>query len=325
MYINPYKFDNGGKAANVLPPQTPRNPGEIKSDDASWYERNIVRPTVTWLNTRPGGPFITVLKTAASFIPGVGEALDIAEGSPGWAAVGALPVVGDAVQAARRIIKETAPVVKSAVNAISLTPKQKSFWSGATKGFLQYSGLSADSKAAKLVVNNTPGAYKTTEYIPDIEQIITSKNIRNDLRHSNHPYRYQREGNTWYVYMQEGHRADPIYAGARMSAESALAALTKSLDANSVYIPRELLTLFSPDQQQSAFKAMANLMALKSVSGVDSAFDAITNAEIYKLAREGWNRGIWNSRNGEWNFDDFWNKNKYAITQLFKRVPGKTL
>jgi hypothetical protein len=65
-------------------------------------------------------------------------------------------------------------------------------------------------------------------------------------------------------------------------------------------------------------------MALKSVSGIDSAFDTVTDAEIYKLAREGWNRGIWNSRNGKWNFDDFWNKNKYAITQLFKRVPGKT-
>jgi hypothetical protein len=72
-----------------------------------------------------------------------------------------------------------------------------------------------------------------------------------------------------------------------MSAEGALAQLTRSLDANSVYIPRELLTLFSPDQQQSAFKAMSGLMALKSVSGIDSAFDTVTDAEIYKLAREG--------------------------------------
>jgi hypothetical protein len=67
------------------------------------------------------------LKTAASFVPGIGEALDIAEGNPEWAAVGALPVVGDAVQAVRRVVKEATPIAKSAVNAISLTPKQKSF------------------------------------------------------------------------------------------------------------------------------------------------------------------------------------------------------
>lgn len=80
--------------------------GEIKQDDAGWYQQNIVRPFTTWLNTRPGGPVVTTLKAASSFVPGVGEMLDVAEGNPGWAIFGAIPIVGDIPQAVRRGVDE---------------------------------------------------------------------------------------------------------------------------------------------------------------------------------------------------------------------------
>lgn len=87
--------------------------GEIKQDDAGWYRKNIVRPFATWINTRPGGPVVSVLKIASSFLPGVGEALDVAEGQPLLAGIGAIPILGDAVQAAaktgREVKKELMP------------------------------------------------------------------------------------------------------------------------------------------------------------------------------------------------------------------------
>lgn len=91
--------------------ETAKRFGEIKSDNSNWYERRIVQPFTTWLNTRPGGPVVTGLKAASSFIPGVGEVIDMAEGNPGWAAVGAIPLVGDAVQVGRRVVKDVGNVV----------------------------------------------------------------------------------------------------------------------------------------------------------------------------------------------------------------------
>ena len=105
-----------------------KSQGEIKNDDSSWYKRNIVSPTTTWLNTRPGGPVISILKVASSFVPGVGEALDVAEGNPELALIGSVPVFGDAAQATGKVINELASAV-SKNKIVKVLPEGKSLTS----------------------------------------------------------------------------------------------------------------------------------------------------------------------------------------------------
>lgn len=204
-----------------------------------------------------------------------------------------------------------------------LTPKQQSFWAGLTRGWMQYGDAWADERFAKHVANRSAKT-RVTRYAPDIDQIIDDKAIRNDLKPGRHPYRLQQEGDKWFAYIQPEHRSDATYAGARAAAESALVKGTGSWDDNSVFIPKELMTLFEKGKQESPLKAMSSIMASKVTSGVKSQYNQITDPEIYKVVREGWNRGIWNSAGGRWTFDEFYAKNKPAIKKLLYRVPVVT-
>ena len=47
--------------------------------------------------------------------------MDIAEGDPEWAALGAIPIVGDSVQAGRRVVKEATPIVSKAAKDLGPT------------------------------------------------------------------------------------------------------------------------------------------------------------------------------------------------------------
>lgn len=204
----------------------------------------------------------------------------------------------------------------------TLTTKQRGFWSGLTKGYLHYSDVPYDQKFIQLVKQGDPRKFKPSRFIPEVEDVVLNKSIRDDLRKSVHPYRYMWDKDGWKVYINPNHRADPTYAGARMAAEGFLAKGTGSLDPNSVHIPRNLITLMSPEKQQNAFKAMASLMATKVVSGVKSSYDAISDLDIKKVVEEGWKRGIWNSNNGAWSFKEFFDKNKDDIRRLMYRVPA---
>lgn len=266
--------------------------GELKQDDSSWYKKYIVDPAVTWLNTRPGGPLVSLLKVASSFVPGVGEALDLAEGRPGWAAVGSLPLVGDAAQA----LSKTGREAKRAANVFSQmsdAQRLRDFKLGAGKTFYHYEDVINNPQVTRHVVQNNAEKFKTTSFVPDLEQIVTNNNIRVDFRNgSRHPYRYQKEGDRWMAYVTPGHRNDPHFAGAKFGSESVLANATRSTAPNSVYMPNNLRYLFRPDLQEDAFKAVADLMASKVMTKTTSQFGNITDDEIYKVAQEAWNRKI---------------------------------
>ena len=78
------KFQAGGTTA------------EIRPDNRSWIRREIVDPVRTWVMTRPG--YETAVQTAdvvSDFIPGVGEAKDLARGNYLAAAISLVPGVGD--------------------------------------------------------------------------------------------------------------------------------------------------------------------------------------------------------------------------------------
>jgi hypothetical protein len=72
-----------------------------------------------------------------------------------------------------------------------------------------------------------------------------------------------------------------------MAAEGALAKGTGSLDANSVYIPGNLITLMNSEKQENPFKAMSSLMATKTVAGIKAPYNEISDDEIRKAAEEG--------------------------------------
>lgn len=198
------------------------------------------------------------------------------------------------------------------------TLRQKSVHTGLGKGYIQYSDITSDPRSQQL--RNKGFVPSQQEWVPDLEGVVYNKEIINDLRHSPHPFRFQKEGDVWKLYIQPEHYVDAEFVGAKAAAEASLAKVTGSMFPRSAYLPSNLMTLFS--RWDDPFKAISNTMASKIVTGTKSAYSSITDSEMYKIAKDLWDRKILNSRNGEWEFEDFWKNNKDAFKKLMWRIPS---
>lgn len=299
---NPFKYKEGGTSAGVpVDSEEYRRlaemHGEIKSDDANWYERNIVRPSVTWLNTRPGGPFVTILKTAASFIPGVGEALDIAEGDPGWATLGAIPIVGDSVQAGRRVVKEAAPIVSKASKELgpTLTELHDEFYNAANDTYRYVSDILKRYSVSADALKNKKRADKIQETVPT--GMFTKENIKHksDIAHT---YKFNKNMETGQtdVLLNTFSGRDMAYAGTRAGSELALMKHLGSSYSNSMFFPTELNLLF---KDKNNITNMSRLISLKRMSGIDKPFTKLTDAEIEEIVKKGYGtKMFWVKKSG---------------------------
>lgn len=205
----------------------------------------------------------------------------------------------------------------------SLTSKQKEFWYGLSKGWLQYEDAAKNPKFKQYVMNNR-FQNRGPSFKPDVNQIIMDKAIFDDTKKGSHPFRLSKTSRGWVAYINPDHPADPVYSGAKAAAEGALVNGTETWIGKSVFIPDNLKSLFNPDKQEDPLKTLASVMAAKVTSGVKSAYNEITDPEIYKVAQEGWKRGIWNSLGGKWNFDEFYKQNKSDLKKLLYRTPVVT-
>ena len=217
----------------------------------------------------------------------------------------------------------SAPTKKVVGIAERLTPKAKDFYRGLAKGFFQYDNIEKDSRFLSKVLNR--GKHREiTKNIPNIQQILENKAIVNDFKPSNHTYHWwQGADGKWTIYLNADNPNDPTFAGAKAAAEAALAKGTGSMDGASVFIPRELQTLFNPHNEPNNLKRVSQVMASKITTGVESRFDDITEEEMKKVAAEGWKRKIWNPANAD-SFEEWWRKNNIDIKKLLKRVPVVT-
>ena len=74
---------------------------------------------------------------------------------------------------------------------------------------------------------------------------------------------------------------------------------------------------------------MASLMALKRNLGIEGSFENISDSDIQKVFKLGWDKGLWAPRKYPGQFGtrvsetstDFWKRNQSAIKGLIKSVP----
>lgn len=293
--------------------EQPYNFGEIKQDDANWYQRNIVRPSVTWLNTRPGGPLVSLLKTTASFIPGIGEALDVAEGSPGWAAIGAFPILGDSAQAARRVVKEAAPTVTKTLGP-TLREIKDTFYNSA-KGAQEYvANVIAKHKANMGKISNKNFIAEEHPYPKKLP--TNSKDIANksDL---NHTYAMWEDNGETKITLNAFSGRDMDYAGKRAGTELSLFNHFGTSNGKAVYLPNEFRTMF---KDKNNMTNLSRMISLKMKSGINRPFSNLTESELKDVLKRGWKTGMFATKRGE-TFDDFYGSTSNVFRKYMHLIP----
>lgn len=128
------------------------------------------------------------------------------------------------------------------------------------------------------------------------------------------------------VHLKTFSGKDMKYAGNKAGSEIALMNAMGSSDPRSVFIPRHQQMLMKSDDN---FNNMASLMALKRNLGIEDAFENISDQDVQKVFRLGWDKGLWTPKRTSGQFgsrvsetvEEFWKRNQNNIKGLIKSVP----
>lgn len=128
------------------------------------------------------------------------------------------------------------------------------------------------------------------------------------------------------VHLKTFSGKDMGYAGNKAGSEIALMNAIGNSDPRSVFIPRHHQMLMKSDDN---FNNMASLMALKRNLGIEGAFENISDQDVQKVFRLGWDKGLWAPKRTPGQFGssvsetvgEFWKRNQNNIKGLIKSVP----